>query len=498
MKECPSDKIYNEATKRCVLKSGKIGKAILAGVYRESKVKKLKKVQNLKKKKETIIKECPSDKIYNEATKRCVLKTGKIGKAILADVYSESKVEKSKKVQNLKKKKDTTIKECPPDKIYNEATKRCVLKTGKIGKSLLKEKQQKKKQIKKQQKKKQIEKQQKKDQQIKNFIQNEKDIKNYINENYDFNPKSVEIVLQENPNLKLFIEYENFFYKKGKVFTKNPEFANNYKIWNNMDQKMTLSEIKNKIEKDNTEDKYDFSKLQSVDVPYVHKIYDSLNSLAWALQSSSEIHVTPSYRFSLPWLIEQHQYIASLPKEERDFLNFYTDQGYRIINDFMRIKKLPDDKYGNISYILPTLEKIYTIVFKKKATLAEIKENIHLLYSIIIQKMNKIIKNSPPLPEDMIVFRGQKINLDTNNCSFLSTSLNTIVGSEFEGKECCKIYIILKKGTHALAAFLVASYNEKEVLLPYDIKLSLIQKKSTKINRQMQNLSSIDVYEASN
>lgn len=55
--------------------------------------------------------ECPPDKIINPATGRCVLKTGKIGRTILQTP-------------------------CPPDKVRNPTTKRCVKKTGAIGKTL--------------------------------------------------------------------------------------------------------------------------------------------------------------------------------------------------------------------------------------------------------------------------------------------------------------------------------------------------------------------------
>jgi len=77
--KCPDDKIYNPETKRCVLKSGKIGKLLLNGKGIEKKVKKVKKVKDDKKEKG----ECPDDKIYNPETKRCVLKSGKIGKLLI-------------------------------------------------------------------------------------------------------------------------------------------------------------------------------------------------------------------------------------------------------------------------------------------------------------------------------------------------------------------------------------------------------------------------------
>ena len=64
--------------------------------------------------------ECPEDKILNPETNKCVKKTGRIGKKL------------------LKKKETTTKIECPEDKILNPETNKCVKKTGRIGKKLMK------------------------------------------------------------------------------------------------------------------------------------------------------------------------------------------------------------------------------------------------------------------------------------------------------------------------------------------------------------------------
>ena len=66
------------------------------------------------------MKDCPPDKILNPATNRCVSKTGAIGKKLIGVV-------KTKVIKQ----------DCPPDKILNPATKRCVSKTGAIGKKLI-------------------------------------------------------------------------------------------------------------------------------------------------------------------------------------------------------------------------------------------------------------------------------------------------------------------------------------------------------------------------
>ena len=69
---------------------------------------------------------CDKDKILNPKTGRCVLKSGKIGKEIL----------RKKSPRKSTSKKSSNI--CTSNKILNPNTGRCVLKSGKIGKEILK------------------------------------------------------------------------------------------------------------------------------------------------------------------------------------------------------------------------------------------------------------------------------------------------------------------------------------------------------------------------
>ena len=109
---------------------------------------------------------CPPNKVLNPATGRCVLKTGAIGKKILAAqaktspqkqpaakkaapqkqpaAYSSLVIAKKASPQKPAAKKAAPQKPaaqkqiiCPPDKILNPATGRCVKKTGPVGKKLL-------------------------------------------------------------------------------------------------------------------------------------------------------------------------------------------------------------------------------------------------------------------------------------------------------------------------------------------------------------------------
>jgi len=75
---------------------------------------------------------CPSGKIRNPVTGRCVSKEGKIGKSLLKGKTSPRKSSKSRK-----SKKVTVSNDCTPDKIKNPSTGRCVSRTGAIGKKLV-------------------------------------------------------------------------------------------------------------------------------------------------------------------------------------------------------------------------------------------------------------------------------------------------------------------------------------------------------------------------
>ena len=120
-KRCSKDKICNPASGRCVLRTGKIGKSLLA--KQKTKVKsetKSGKCEGVR---------CSKDKICNPASGRCVLRTGKIGKSLLAKQKTKVKSEtKSGKCEGVR---------CSKDKICNPASGRCVLRTGKIGKAVL-------------------------------------------------------------------------------------------------------------------------------------------------------------------------------------------------------------------------------------------------------------------------------------------------------------------------------------------------------------------------
>ena len=115
MNKCPPNKILNPKTKKCVSRTGKIGRKLVQGSKSKSSAEKKKPPTKI----------CPPNKIINPKTKRCVSRIGKIGREIIGKIKP--------KPGSLK---DVTI--CPPNKILNPKTKRCVLRSGKIGRELVK------------------------------------------------------------------------------------------------------------------------------------------------------------------------------------------------------------------------------------------------------------------------------------------------------------------------------------------------------------------------
>lgn len=128
-KPCEPDKIRNPATKRCVGRTTKLGKDILAKLQAPNQPVELKQAHIPGQPKI-----CPNEKVLNPATNRCVGRTTKLGRDILAKRQIISSSDSSMiQPKNITRK----AKSCPADKILNPKTYRCVSRTSKIGKDIL-------------------------------------------------------------------------------------------------------------------------------------------------------------------------------------------------------------------------------------------------------------------------------------------------------------------------------------------------------------------------
>jgi len=75
-----------------------------------------------------VVDECPPEKIMNPASGRCVLRTGVTGKKLLKAAGGGGAAAPAA----------ARVVECPPEKIMNPASGRCVLRTGALGKKIIK------------------------------------------------------------------------------------------------------------------------------------------------------------------------------------------------------------------------------------------------------------------------------------------------------------------------------------------------------------------------
>ena len=120
-KKCPRDKICNPVSGRCVKKSGRLGKIALALKRKErsrSKSKSMRKSKSRSKvrsksrsksrSKKVRSKACPSDKIRNPKTGRCVKKDGAIGRKLL--MKSKSRKSRRKSVKKVKSRRRKSVK----------------------------------------------------------------------------------------------------------------------------------------------------------------------------------------------------------------------------------------------------------------------------------------------------------------------------------------------------------------------------------------------------
>lgn len=305
-------------------------------------------------------------------------------------------------------------------------------------------------------------------------------------------------ILQEENSLYNYVQLENYFFRNGELpnlkgdLHLQKEIIQNYYKKNKLNEYLPLDENKKLIPKTSN---MDFSELYLTKVPYYTK-YSTMQKFTNKLANfSGNVHVTTHYRFPFEWLMEQLDYIIKLKNscpKDKDLISYYTGDGYKQINTYLSKGIVPT----MLNYrIKNNLKDIYKKLYRKNATDKNLKKNMKILYPIMLKRLNEIIKNAPPLPHDILVFKGLKSKYSSKHKSFISSSLNVSVSNKFQNNSCCKTYFILKKGLSVLAILFISCCNEYEILLPYDIKQTLVEKNSKHVNSKIQKSKEIDIYE---
>lgn len=134
----------------------------------------------------------------------------------------------------------------------------------------------------------------------------------------------------------------------------------------------------------------------------------------------------------------QIKYVNDLSDKTKQAIAYYTDDGYDKINNYMR--------FGGGKYI------------------AQVHDSIKLI--------DKAFENSPPLTQDVVVYRGirssYQIEGEFVEKAFTSTSVNLSIALEFNNNsKCCIFKINVPKGKKVLPLVNCSeNASELEVLLP--------------------------------
>jgi len=168
------------------------------------------------------------------------------------------------------------------------------------------------------------------------------------------------------------------------------------------------------------------------------------------------------------WLEEQVDYTLSLPLHQFNLLSFYSHNGDRLLNNFLRVR--PSE---NMEYFKDILKRssnkrklaYYMDEINFKLTQIKIIELIFLL----ISELNTLILNAPKTNKPTVLYRGLKstsesLRKDTlyETNGFLSTSFDKRIAKQFG---VYMNHLLVPKGVPCLyLSPQVSEYDEAEIL----------------------------------
>lgn len=128
------------------------------------------------------------------------------------------------------------------------------------------------------------------------------------------------------------------------------------------------------------------------------------------------------------------KYFDSLPEDIKQSILYYTGEGYKNINDYLRGIPIINAEYSPESIISSIHHHIDNI--NKALSGAPALE-----YALEVYR-------GVSLPSNTVYSKGDIINLFHNG--FTSTSFDIDISSEYSGDECCMFILYLPIGTHGL------------------------------------------------
>jgi hypothetical protein len=227
------------------------------------------------------------------------------------------------------------------------------------------------------------------------------------------------------------------------------------------------------------------------------------------------------------WINSCNDYISNLSDIDRFTLYGYTFLGDKYVNSYLRnnlnTSDIIDDckdKWYRREYIPlffdfllihePSSVKEYIksdgckiefkkMYFKYVDKIAKLSSGeLIILVSNFNKRLSSILKNAPPLRQPMTLYRGSSTNyIDKElhgkpfvHSGYISASVDNNVASRFRGSNCCLMVLTLLPGTRVLPMSGISRFNnEHEFLINTDSKL-LIQKSDLLLNKSKTKICS--------
>lgn len=511
---------------------------------------------------------CPQDKIRNPVTKRCVDIHGAVAKKLIKSHIANEITLEHNNVAKLhalgilkatKPAKPVVVKPCPTDKIRNPATNRCVDLSGATAENLIKSHIDKTIQLHEAN----VAKLQAKGL-LATPIGKDKVVAAPLPVPVPPKPvaapkpttgKDKPVAVPKPPKHAIKVvadlpeKYKNILKSKAKEAHERLQFQ----YINDEHKAACLAEKTLSAKVETLTSKLEFSKLNSYEILGSAPLQFGKTS-ATLTNYFNQYNKTYATQFQqdvdLNWLKNMNDYVKKLSTADYYCIKCYAEVGDKVINGILRKQHQPSAKCFDVAffgakdvimspdfiakkYITKDVTLNYMIPdilhkgdYKLEYILTFLHENANLLshrdlyksiYPLIkylnkkfwtkcvheyVIRVNKIIRDSPPVTKKMTVYRGVKNDYFLThskkgkfvNLGFLSTSLSPQVANSFITGNCCLTKITLLPGTKALFIGGISGLpHELEVLLPEDTTYHMLYGKKTYLNYRNTETAKTDV-----
>ena len=219
-------------------------------------------------------------------------------------------------------------------------------------------------------------------------------------------------------------------------------------------------------------------------------------------------YIMKLHNMSLPstdWIQKQKDYLANLSYTDYLVIKMYTGMfcyEHVIINNYMRTGKIKTSYFNRIMECNPTLIDIFykSKLATSKGEITFVEEEMKEFAEFVVERLNKIILESPKVDREFIVYRGKKRGLFRPDLKkenymlkgFVSTSMNILSAQRFAGQyQHPRLHpyledddvkdvtffdyiekIIIPPGSRG---FLWTDLGESEIILPMDSRFKVLE-----------------------